>query len=160
MYKDLLVVNLLGGESHLALFVTEATDRGDLGSRSSNRCNDGRRDSGRHEGRGVHVDGGGLLRLDGSHRLPLLDDLARDDGGLERGSGRCRLHLDTSLLLMDLSLHGRAGVNNIVNELASHSIGAITVRAVLFAELGLVKSGDISLDHHVSSTMGKGALQN
>lgn len=159
MHKDLLVVNLLGGEAELALFVTEATDRGDFGSRSRNRCGDGRRGSRRHERWGVRVDSGGLLRLNGSrNRLPLLDGLAREDGWLG-GGDRCLL-LDTAHLLVDLSNHSRASVTDIVNELASHSIGAITVRAELFAQLGLVESGDIGLNHHVSSSMGEGALKN
>lgn len=46
-----------------------------------------------------------------------------------------------------------------MNELASHSIWAITVGAILFAQLGLVECGDISLNHHVGLAMGEGALK-
>jgi hypothetical protein len=45
-----------------------------------------------------------------------------------------------------------------VDELASHSIRAVAVGTVLLAHLGLVKDGDIGLDHHLGSLMSKGAL--
>jgi hypothetical protein len=157
--KDVLVVDLLGGEADLALLVAEATDRGDLGgcgrSSNDNRSGHRRRGGGRHEGRRVKVDSRRLLGLGGSHRLPLLDSLTLEDGALD---SRCRRSLNLLGSSEDLSLHSRAGIANIVDELASHSIRAVAIGAVLLAHLGLVECRDISLDHHVGSTMGEGAL--
>lgn len=47
-----------------------------------------------------------------------------------------------------------------MDELASHSIWAISIGAILLAKLGLVENRDISFDHHMVFAMSKWALYN
>jgi|TARA_B110001450_G_C17634913_1_gene486774 hypothetical protein len=42
-----------------------------------------------------------------------------------------------------------------MDELASHSIWAISIGAILLAKLGLVENRDISFDHHMVFAMSK-----
>lgn len=160
VHEDLLVVDLLDGQSDHALLVAEAADilalrrGGCYGSRVS-----------RHKRLSTGVDLGGLrlsLNIGRGNRLPLLDDLAIDLSGSSRGLSRSNLLLDlftlVRLLSKDLSLHGGAGIRDVMNELASHTVRAVAVGAVLLAELGLVQRRHIGLDHHVSLAMGEGAL--
>jgi len=60
------------------------------------------------------------------------------------------------LCLLDLRL---VGLGNIVDELASHTVGTVSVGTVLLAELCFVEDRNISLDHHRSFSMGEGALK-
>ena len=95
MYEDLLVVDFLNGEASLTMLVSEAANRGNLGSGA---WGSDRRSSGiRNEGRSIRVDLTNLLRLRSLNGLPLFDDFTLHDSRLGRSS-RCLRHLDTVLL--------------------------------------------------------------
>jgi hypothetical protein len=47
-----------------------------------------------------------------------------------------------------------------MDELASHTVGAVAIGAVLLAQLGLVKHRHIGFYHHVILRVGKRALIN
>lgn len=57
-----------------------------------------------------------------------------------------------------LLLSANIDLRKVMDELASHSIWAVSIRAVFFAELSLVENRNICLDHHVILTVGKRAL--
>jgi hypothetical protein len=67
-------------------------------------------------------------------------------------------HLLLRLVFDWLSSNGVV-LSHFVDELASHSIRAVSHGAILFAELGLVKDRDVGLDHHLGLVMGEGALE-
>ena len=46
----------------------------------------------------------------------------------------------------------------LVDELASHPVGTVTIGTELLAELGLVEDRHVSLDHHLGFLMGERAL--
>ena len=69
------------------------------------------------------------------------------------GSLRVRHASSQSLLLRT-----HIGLRQVMDELASSAVWAVSIGTVLLTKLGLVESGDVSLNHHVSLAMGEGAL--
>jgi len=63
------------------------------------------------------------------------------------------------LQLLSLLDGGLVGLRNVVNELASHAVGTVSIGTVLLAEFCFVEHGDVSLDHHRSFSMSEGALK-
>lgn len=59
------------------------------------------------------------------------------------------------LSLLNLSI---VGLRSVMDELASHSVWAVSVGTVFLAQFGLIKNGHIRLDHHVSFSMSERAL--
>ncbi len=50
-------------------------------------------------------------------------------------------------------------VSDLMDELAPHAVGAVSIGAEFLAHFGLVEDGHVGLDHHLGLLVGEGALQ-
>lgn len=60
--------------------------------------------------------------------------------------------------LLELRGHVGSGISDVMDELASHSVGTPTIGCKLLAKLSLVEVANVCLDHHVGIAMGEGTL--